>query len=80
MPRRFKIARFLLELAPSTYSSVVRVEKFGYRLGRYMYKCYKCGKVVPREKLLEGSSMMCSCGSRIFMKVRPQRVKRVSAI
>ena len=43
-----------------------------------MYKCYKCGRVV--EKLLEGSSMMCSCGSRIFMKVRPQRVKRVKAI
>jgi len=44
-----------------------------------MYKCYRCGKVVPREKL-EGSSLMCSCGSRIFMKVRPQRVRRVRAI
>ena len=43
-----------------------------------MYKCYKCGRVV--EKLPEGSSMMCSCGSRIFMKVRSQRVKRVKAV
>jgi len=45
-----------------------------------MYKCYRCGKIVPRERLLEGSSLMCSCGSRVFMKVRPQGVKRVRAI
>jgi DNA-directed RNA polymerase subunit RPC12/RpoP len=44
-----------------------------------MYRCYKCGKAVPREKL-EDSSLMCSCGSRVFMKVRPQRVRRVRAI
>jgi DNA-directed RNA polymerase subunit RPC12/RpoP len=44
-----------------------------------MYKCYKCGKVVPRGRL-DGSSLMCSCGSRILMKVRPQQIKRVKAI
>ena len=42
-----------------------------------MYKCFKCGKIVPGEKLMEGSSPMCSCGSRIFVKVRPQLVRRV---
>jgi len=51
-----------------------------YIFGKPMYRCYKCGKVVPGEKPLDGSSLMCSCGSRVFMKVRPQRVKRVRAI
>jgi len=45
-----------------------------------VYKCYRCGKIVPSEKALESSSPMCSCGSRVFMKVRPQGVKRVKAI
>jgi DNA-directed RNA polymerase subunit RPC12/RpoP len=45
-----------------------------------VYKCYKCGKIVLRERPLEGSSLMCSCGSRILMKVRPQQIKRVKAI
>lgn len=43
-----------------------------------MYRCYRCGRAM--EKPPEGSGMMCSCGSRIFMKVRPQRVRRVKAI
>jgi DNA-directed RNA polymerase subunit RPC12/RpoP len=45
-----------------------------------MYKCYKCGRIVPSERLLEGSSPMCSCGSRIFVKTRPEQVKRVRVI
>lgn len=49
--------------------------------GKDMYKCWKCGRVVPYEKLFKNpdGSLMCTCGSRIFMKARPQRVKRVKA-
>lgn len=50
-----------------------------------MYKCMKCGRPLPpeKEKVLLGSDwreVKCACGSRIFMKARPQRVKRVRAI
>jgi DNA-directed RNA polymerase subunit RPC12/RpoP len=48
-----------------------------------VYKCYKCGKILRYEEIVErsgGRLMPCSCGSRIFMKVRPQRVRRVRAI
>ena len=46
-----------------------------------MYKCYRCGKAY--EELPEGSGgrlAACACGSRIFMKARPELVKRVRAI
>jgi DNA-directed RNA polymerase subunit RPC12/RpoP len=49
-------------------------------LGMQVYKCYRCRKIVPIEKALESSSPMCSCGFRVFMKVRPEQVKRVRAI
>ena len=48
-----------------------------------MYKCYRCGKILRYEDMVEpsgGRLVPCSCGSRIFMKVRPQRVRRVRAI
>ena len=76
---------FTLEIAyplSSFYlsSMALFVKSLRYIFGKPMYRCYKCGKVVPGEKPLDGSSLMCSCGSRVFMKVRPQRVKRVRAI
>jgi len=46
-----------------------------------MYKCMKCGKAyegLPTNP--DGRISICSCGSRMFLKVRPQRVKRVRAI
>jgi DNA-directed RNA polymerase subunit RPC12/RpoP len=48
-----------------------------------MYRCYRCGKILEFGEIVErsgGRLIPCSCGSRIFMKVRPQRVKRVRAI
>ncbi|MQY67783.1 MAG: DNA-directed RNA polymerase subunit P [Hadesarchaea archaeon] len=50
-----------------------------------MYKCMMCGRSLPpeREKVLLGSDwrdVKCGCGSRMFMKVRPQRVRRMKAI
>lgn len=48
-----------------------------------MYKCYKCGKILQYREIVDGSNgrlVPCSCGSRAFMKVRPQRVRRVRAI
>ena len=46
-----------------------------------MYKRYKCGRVY--ETLPQGSGgqlAACSCGSRVFVKARPPRVKRVRAV
>lgn len=50
-----------------------------------MYKCIMCGRVMPPEKEKAWLSpdwrdIKCGCGSRMFMKARPQRVKRVRAI
>jgi len=50
-------------------------------LGDAMYKCYKCGR--DYEELPRGSGDRLAaraCGSRVFMKARPQRVKRARAI
>jgi DNA-directed RNA polymerase subunit RPC12/RpoP len=52
-----------------------------YRLEGAMYKCYKCGR--DYEELPKGSGdrlAACACGSRVFMKMRPQMVKKVRAI
>lgn len=45
-----------------------------------MYKCVMCGRMY--ENLPEGTSgrlAACKCGSRVFMKARPQHIKRVKA-
>jgi DNA-directed RNA polymerase subunit RPC12/RpoP len=50
-----------------------------------MYRCMMCGRTLPpeKEKIFLGPDwreVKCVCGSRIFVKTRPQRVKRVKAI
>lgn len=50
-----------------------------------MYKCWKCGRIMPSDKEreflgLNWREVKCTCGSKIFMKVRLQRIKRVKAI
>ena len=50
-----------------------------------MYKCARCGRVMPPEKEKvwlspDWRDVKCSCGSRTFVKARPQRIKRVRAV
>ena len=50
-----------------------------------MYKCARCGRIMPpeKEKVWLGPDwrdVKCGCGSRMFMKARPQHVRRVKAI
>jgi len=50
-----------------------------------MYKCARCGRVMPPEKEKVGlgpdwRDVKCGCGSRMFLKVRPQQVRRVKAV
>jgi DNA-directed RNA polymerase subunit RPC12/RpoP len=49
-----------------------------------MYKCLKCGRPLQPEKeraylSSDWREIKCTCGSRVFMKARPERVKRVKA-
>jgi len=41
-----------------------------------MYKCIKCGKLIPK---IEEKVICPYCGYRILIKVRPEVVKRVQA-
>jgi len=60
---------------------VEKLKNSGHTLGGRVYKCMMCGRMY--EKLPEGTSgrlAACTCGSRVFIKARPQRVKRVRVV
>ncbi len=61
-----------------------KLENSTHIVGEAMYKCLKCGRFLPPDKEREflgpnWGEVKCTCGSRIFMKVRPEHIKRVKA-
>ncbi|KYH37004.1 MAG: DNA-directed RNA polymerase subunit P [Candidatus Bathyarchaeota archaeon B24] len=49
--------------------------------GGMIYKCFRCGALVPYERLRISPDLKCpKCGFKILMKVRSPVVKKVKAI
>ncbi|MBS7611177.1 DNA-directed RNA polymerase subunit P [Candidatus Bathyarchaeota archaeon] len=49
--------------------------------GEILYKCFKCGALIPYGRLKVSPDLKCpECGCKILTKIRPSVVKKIKAI
>ena len=44
------------------------------------YSCLRCGTITSNEELDNLPEIKCICGYRVFVKIRPNIVKRIKAV
>lgn len=45
-----------------------------------MYSCIRCGTATSNDELIRLPEIKCICGFRVFVKMRPNIIKRIKAI